>query len=123
MASQVAQWQRIRLPMQEPKEMQVQSLGSGRSPGGVNENPIQYSFRENPTDRGTRWITVHRISKNQTRLSTHTTELNILTIYLHFLPLYSCLNVWMLYLCFGLFFQCKIFLVLWIFKILVLCSF
>ena len=39
--------------------------GSGRSPGGGNGNPIQYSFLENPTDRGARWITVHRISKNR----------------------------------------------------------
>ena len=26
--------------------------GSGRSPGGENGNPLQYSCRENPTDRG-----------------------------------------------------------------------
>ena len=62
--------------------------------------------------------------KEQARLSTHThthththtTELNILNICLHFLPLYLCLNV-------PFFFQYKIFLVLWIFKILVFCSF
>ena len=27
--------------------------GSGRSPGGGNGNPLQYSCLENPTDRGT----------------------------------------------------------------------
>ena len=26
--------------------------GSGRSPGGGHENPLQYSYLENPTDRG-----------------------------------------------------------------------
>ena len=26
--------------------------GSGRSPGGGNGNPLQYSFMENPIDRG-----------------------------------------------------------------------
>ena len=29
--------------------------GLGRSPGGGNGNPLQYSCLENPTDRGTRW--------------------------------------------------------------------
>ena len=27
-------------------------LGSGRSPGGGNSNPLQYSCLENPMDRG-----------------------------------------------------------------------
>ena len=26
--------------------------GSGRSPGGENGNPLQYSYLENPMDRG-----------------------------------------------------------------------
>ena len=26
--------------------------GSGRSPGGVNGNPLQYSCQDNPMDRG-----------------------------------------------------------------------
>ena len=29
--------------------------GSGRSPGGGNGNPLQYSYLENPMDRGTWW--------------------------------------------------------------------
>ena len=29
--------------------------GSGRSPGGGNGNPLQYSCLENPTDRGAWW--------------------------------------------------------------------
>ena len=34
--------------------------GLGRSPGGGNGNPLQYSFLENGTDRGAWWATVHR---------------------------------------------------------------
>ena len=43
--------------------------GSGRSPGGGNSNPLQYSCRENSTDRGTWRATVHGVAKSQTRLS------------------------------------------------------
>ena len=32
---------------------------SGRSPGGGNGNPLQYSCLENPMDRGAWWATVH----------------------------------------------------------------
>ena len=35
-------------------------LGWGRSPGGGNGNPLQYSCLENPTDRGAWWALVHR---------------------------------------------------------------
>ena len=39
---------------------QVRSLqGSGRSLGGENGNPLQYSCLENPMYRGTWWATVH----------------------------------------------------------------
>ena len=38
----------------------------GRSPRQGHGNPLQYSFLENPTDRGARWATVHRVTKNQT---------------------------------------------------------
>ena len=44
-------------------------LGWGRSPGGENGNRLQYSCLENPTDRGARRATVHRVTKSQTRLS------------------------------------------------------
>ena len=37
-------------------------LGSGRSPGGGHGNPLQYSFLENPMDRGTWWVMVHRVT-------------------------------------------------------------
>ena len=42
--------------------------GSGRSPGGGNGNPPQYSCLENPMDRVTWWAMVHRIAKSQTWL-------------------------------------------------------
>ena len=40
--------------------------GWGRSPGGGNGNPLQYSCLENPTDRGAWWATVHGAAKSQT---------------------------------------------------------
>ena len=43
--------------------------GSGRSPGGGNGNPLQYSFLENPMDRRAWWATVHGVTKSQTGLS------------------------------------------------------
>ena len=46
--------------------------GSGRSPGGENGNPLQYSCLENPMDGGAWWATVHGIAESQTRLSNFT---------------------------------------------------
>ena len=43
--------------------------GLGRSPGGGNGNPLQYSCLENPMDRGAWWATVHEIAKSWTQLS------------------------------------------------------
>ena len=43
-------------------------LWSGRSLGGEHGNPLQYSYLENPMDRGTWRATVHRITKSQTWL-------------------------------------------------------
>ena len=40
--------------------------GSGRSPGGGNGNPLQYSCLENPTVREAWQATVHRITNSQT---------------------------------------------------------
>ena len=37
--------------------------GSGRSPGGGNDNPLQYSCLENPMDIGGWRTTVHRVAK------------------------------------------------------------
>ena len=40
--------------------------GPGKSPGGGHGNPLQYSFLENPMDRGAGWATVHRVTKSRT---------------------------------------------------------
>ena len=40
--------------------------GLGRSPGEGNGNPLQYSYLENPMDRGAWWATVHGVTKNWT---------------------------------------------------------
>ena len=40
-------------------------LGSGSSPGGGHDNPLQYPCLENPMDRGTWWATVHRTAKSR----------------------------------------------------------
>ena len=37
--------------------------GLGRSPGGGNGNPLQYSCLGNPTDRGAWWAIVHVVMK------------------------------------------------------------
>ena len=42
---------------------------SGRSPGEGNGNPLQYSYLENPINRGTWQGTVHGITEGQTGLS------------------------------------------------------
>ena len=42
--------------------------GLERSPGEGHGNPLQYSYLENPMDRGARQATVHRVTKGQTRL-------------------------------------------------------
>ena len=38
-------------------------LGSGRSPGEENGNPLQYSYMGNPMDRGAWRATVHGLAK------------------------------------------------------------
>ena len=47
----------------------IRELGSvsglGRYPGGGHGNPLQYSCLENPMDRGSRWTTVHGVTKSQ----------------------------------------------------------
>ena len=42
--------------------------GSGRSPGGGHDNPLQHSFLENPVDRGAWRAKVHGVAKSQTPL-------------------------------------------------------
>ena len=45
---------------------------SGRSPGEGDDNPLQYSCLENPTDGGAWWATVHGVAKSETQLSDFT---------------------------------------------------
>ena len=40
--------------------------GLGRSPGGGNGDPLQYSRLENPMDSGAWWASVHGVTKSQT---------------------------------------------------------
>ena len=44
-------------------------LGSGRSPGEGNGNPLQYSCLENNMDRRAWWAKVHGVAKSWTQLS------------------------------------------------------
>ena len=46
------------------------NLWVGKIPGG--RNPLQYSCLENPMDRGTRWVIVHRVTKSKTQLGDRT---------------------------------------------------
>ena len=60
--------------------------GSGRSPGGGNDNPLQYSCLESSMDRGAWQATIHGVAKSQTQLShwTHT-HMHVITHILSFL--------------------------------------
>ena len=44
-------------------------LGVGKSPGGGNGNPLQYSYLENPMDRGAWQAAIHGVSESHTQLS------------------------------------------------------
>ena len=46
--------------------------GFGRSPGGGNGNPLQYSCLKNPLDRGSWWATVYGAAESHIRLSMYT---------------------------------------------------
>ena len=51
--------------------------GSGRSPEGGHGNPIQYSYLENPMDRGAWWATVHRVTElDMIEMTEHAHDLN-----------------------------------------------
>ena len=55
--------------------------GSGRSPGGGNGNPLQYSGLENPTDREVWRAAVRGVAKSWTRrkrLSMHAYVISVL---------------------------------------------
>ena len=40
--------------------------GLGKSPGGGNDNPLQYSCLENSMERGAWWAAVYGVSQSQT---------------------------------------------------------
>ena len=46
--------------------------GSGRSPGGGNDNPLQCSCLKNPMDKGAWWAIIYGVANSWTRLSMHT---------------------------------------------------
>ena len=59
----------VKNPPASAGDVEVGSIpGLGRSPGEGHGNPLQYSFLENPVDRGTRWTMVHRVTESQTQL-------------------------------------------------------
>ena len=76
-ASLMARWVKNLPAMQE---MLVRSLGLGRSPGGGNGNPLQYSCLGNPLDRGAWWATVPSVAKNPTELSNRAGACNCITM-------------------------------------------
>ena len=45
--------------------------GWGRSLGGGNGNPLQYSCQDSPVDRGAWQSTIHGVTKSQAQVSMH----------------------------------------------------
>ena len=43
--------------------------------------PLQYSYLENPKDRGAWWAIVHKVAKSQTQLDDQTKTKGIIIIY------------------------------------------
>ena len=60
-ASLMAQW--VKNPSANAED--VSSIpGSAGSPGGGNDNPLQYSCLENSVDRRAWWATVHGVAES-----------------------------------------------------------
>ena len=58
------------LPANTEDTGEVGSIPAVRKiPGGGNGNPLPYYCQENPTDRGSWWVTVHGVAKSQIRRS------------------------------------------------------
>ena len=55
--------------------------GLGRGPGEGDGNPLHYSCLENPMDRGTCRVTVHRVAKSQIQLSLSDSKLHFELIF------------------------------------------
>ena len=53
--------------------------GSGRSCGGGNSNPLQYSCLGNPMDRGAWWATAHGVAQSDT--TEHTRDIIIIEVH------------------------------------------
>ena len=76
--------------------------GLGRSPGGEYGNALQYSFLEDPIDRGAWEAMVHRVTKSRTQLKhriMHARANMLLLCHLLLLPL-SLLMLLLMY-CLG----------------------
>ena len=78
--------------MQEMQETLVPITGLKRSSGRGNGNPPQYSFLENPMDRGAWWDAVHGVTKGRTWVGRHAQRKSLtlhhaLKIFLDFFPI------------------------------------
>ena len=93
LASQVAQWSRICLPIQETQETWLQSLGGKDPLGRGHGNPLQYSCLENPMDRQAWQATVRGVAKSRARLSTHTWIQLQLTFFFYFMHVF--IYIWL----------------------------
>ena len=62
----MAQWVKSPPEMQETQRNAGLILGLGRSPGGGNGNPLQYSCLKRPMDRGAWQARVQRVAKSWT---------------------------------------------------------
>ena len=54
----------------------IRNMGSvprlGRSSVEGNSNPLQYSYPENPMERGAFWVAIHRVTPSWTQLNIQT---------------------------------------------------
>ena len=55
----------VKSPLANARDMSL-IPGSRRSPGEGNSNPLQYSYLENPIDRGAWQAIVHRVAESDT---------------------------------------------------------
>ena len=76
--------------------------GSGRSPGGGQGNPLQYSCLKNSMDRGAWWAMVRKFTKSQTWLKwlsmhIHNLPLSLMQLFLgpYSLFVFCCLRRWL----------------------------
>ena len=66
-------------------------LGSGRSPGGGHGNPLQYSYLENPMDRGAWRATAHGVTESDTTEVTACTHVYV-CVYTHVSVPVGCIH-------------------------------